>query len=696
MSEITTQRAELARLDYSAQALEATVTGVLEKLYSVWEQVTPAEQDAIQSRRRALAAALARPGISGAETEQLLVDFLRGLEALDSVVRLAYAELRRGKQTQTFRGSERGAVSAAALDLLSAAPSTGGDPLLDAGESVPYHTKVDFPTSIPSRDESVHPLVVQLVINKPEESRADSILRPTFVDETTPELIEVRLNASGFEETTGVYHRTLVVYKNEDSEPAIFLLKLLDRSSGDKELRLDFYHLGYPIGTATFKTEVTLFNTGGPVPTRTAPGTRPAIRTAPGPLLGGRPGPPAPQPAAEKSQNLGSAALIEGIDGLQFVAPSALRPDLILRVTRDTDDKTLRFTLLSPQAKTGYREKAMGSVVLQKLKDPTLLLGDYFADLDQLARNATESLGDAETQDYIATTEGIGSDLYDQLFPDELKAEYWRLKELREAGVIQTLLILSDEPWVPWEIIYPFDDEHGADDFLGAAWHLTRWQAGLALNPYLNVHAAQVVTPDLDLSFVKEESAYFARLVDAPRPIRIPAPITTRQLFLSQLQSGGVQLLHFATHGNFNGQNADRSPIYMEGGETITPVDLSKPRTQGIRKERPIVFLNACHGGKLEFTLTGTGGWAERMVNQVAATAFVGAYWEISDQLASLFSRTFYDELRGGGTLGAAFHQARMTVRAHSPANPTWLAYTLYGDPNARIEWAKDATSSPL
>ena len=689
MSEITTQRAELARLDYSAQALDTTVADVLAKLYSVWEEVTPEDQDAIQSRRRALAAALARPGISGAETEQLLVDFLRGLEAIDSVVRLAYAELRRGKQTATFRSAGGKEANPALVDALSAAPSTGGDPLLNAGESVPYHTKVDFPTTIPSRDESVHPLVVQLVINKPAQSRAETILTPTFVDENTPELIEVRLNASGFVETTGVYDRTLVVYKNQDSDPAVFLLKLLDKSSGDKELRLDFYHLGYPIGTATFKTEVTLFNSGGPVPTRTAPGARPAIRTAPRPQLGALASPSTSQPAAEKNENLGSAALIEGIDGLQFVAPSTLRPDVILRVTRDADDKTLHFTLLSPRAKTGYREKAVGSVVLQKLKDPTLLLGDYFADLDQLARNATDALGGAEAQDYMAVTEGIGSDLYDQLFPDELKAEYWRLKELREAGVIQTLLILSDEPWIPWEIIYPFDDEHGADDFLAAAWHLTRWQAGLSLNPYLNIHAAQVITPDLDLSFVKEENAYFTRLADAPRPIRIPAPITTRQLFLSQIQTGGVQLLHFATHGNFNGQNADRSPIYMEGGETITPVDLSKPRTQGIRKERPVVFLNACHGGKLEFTLTGTGGWAERMVNHVAATAFVGAYWEISDQLASLFSRTFYDELRGGATLSVAFHTARQTIRAVAPANPTWLAYTLYGDPNARITWGE-------
>jgi len=688
MSEIATQRAELAKLDYSAQALDTTVADVLAKLYSVWDDVTPEDQDAIQSRRRALASALTKSS-SPEEAEQLLVAFLRALEVMDSVIRMAYAELRRGKQTQTFRSAGRGA-NPTLLDALAAAPATGGDPLLDTGESLPYHTKVDFPTSIASRDESVHPLVVRLVINKPAQSRADVLLALPFVDENTPELVEVHLNASGFAETTGVNRRTLVVYKGEDSDPAIFLLKLLDKSSGDKELRLDFYHLGYPIGTATFKTEVTLFHTGAPGGAVRTPGGRPALRPPQSLLLGNRPTLPAapfPEPAP---LNLGTAALVAGVDGLQFVAPSTLRPDVILRVVRDGDDKTLHFTLFSPQSKIGYREKAMGSVVLQKLKDPTILLNDYFVGLDQLARNATETLGDAEAQDYIATTKGMGSDLYDQLFPDELKAEYWQLKELREAGVIQTLLILSDEPWIPWESIYPFDDEHGADDFLGAAWHLTRWQAGRGLNPHLNVQTAQMIAPELDLSFVKEESAYFARLADAPQPIKVSAPITTRQLFLDQVQAGGVQLLHFATHGNFNSQNADRSPIHMEGGETITPVDLSKPRTQGIRRERPLVFLNACHGGKLEFTLTGMGGWAERVVNHVAATAFVGAYWEINDELASLFSSTFYDALRNRATLGAAFHQARLTVRAQSPANPTWLAYTLYGDPNARITWGSE------
>lgn len=688
MSEIIAQKAELAKLDYSAQALETTVAEVLAKLYAVWKEVPSPEQNAIQSRRRAMSVALTADGISGEETERLIVEFLRALEAIDSVVRLAYAELRRGKQTQTFRSGGGKAVSAGLLDAISAAPSTGGDPLLDASATVPYHTKVDFPPTISNRDDSVHPLVVQLVINKPAQSQADVVLNLEFIAPDVPELIEVHLTAPAFEETTSAYRRTLVVYKGEDSDPAVFLLKLLDKSSGDKELRLDFYHLGYPIGSATFKSEVTFFNAGGPA-TRTPAGGRPPIRTGRAPLLGGRTPTPAPPPEPEETTNSGTAALVEGIDGLRFVKPGTQTPDVILRVVQDADGATLHFKLVSPKGKIGYREKEMGKVTIQRLKDPTLLLADYFADLNTMARSPIDALDPLQAKDDMARTVAIGNAIYEQIFPEELKEEYWRLKALRDERKIQTLLVLSDEPWIPWEMVYPYRDDETETDFLAGSWHFSRWQAGLGLNPGLTVQTVQLVTPTLDLDFVKEEKEYFDQMPSVLPRIVVGAPITDRARFLAQIGEGKVQLLHFATHANFEGGNADRSPIHLEMGEVIEPIDMSGPATAGIRRERPLVFLNACHGGRLEFTLTGLGGWAERMVKQVAATAFVGAYWEINDRLASLFARTFYDQLRGNATLAAAFHTARQTIREAAPANPTWLAYTLYGDPNARITWGE-------
>ena len=35
--------------------------------------------------------------------------------------------------------------------------------------------------------------------------------------------------------------------------------------------------------------------------------------------------------------------------------------------------------------------------------------------------------------------------------------------------------------------------------------------------------------------------------------------------------------------------------------------------------------------------------------------------------------------------LGQAFHEARMAIKAADEANPTWLAYVLYGDPQGQV-----------
>lgn len=146
----------------------------------------------------------------------------------------------------------RGA-SAGLLDAISAAPTTGGDPLLDASATVPYHTTIEFLDNISSRDVTLNLLITQLAINKPAQSQADVVLNIEFIAPDVPELIEVYLSAPSFQETSGSYRRTLVIYKGEDSEPILFPLRLLGQNREEKELRLDFYHLGYPIGSATFE-----------------------------------------------------------------------------------------------------------------------------------------------------------------------------------------------------------------------------------------------------------------------------------------------------------------------------------------------------------------------------------------------------------------------------------------------------------
>ena len=158
---------------------------------------------------------------------------------------------------------------------------------------------------------------------------------------------------------------------------------------------------------------------------------------------------------------------------------------------------------------------------------------------------------------------------------------------------------------------------------------------------------------------------------------------------MSWRSRGGAQLFHFATHGNYNQEFVDESPIVLEG-DPLFPSDLTRRRAKGLRREKPLIFLNTCHGARVGYNLTGLGGWAQRLVDHLGVTAFVGALWEVHDELASKFAQIFYEELWAGKTMGEAFHSARQQIRAMQAANPTWLAYTLYGDPNSRVSWQSE------
>jgi hypothetical protein len=176
--------------------------------------------------------------------------------------------------------------------------------------------------------------------------------------------------------------------------------------------------------------------------------------------------------------------------------------------------------------------------------------------------------------------------------------------------------------------------------------------------------------------------------------VDVPEPLHRVQEFLQLAQEGSAELIHFAAHGRFEADNADLSPLSFEDG-ALTPGALSGQRVRGLVRARPLVFLNACHTARLAFTLTGLGGWAEKLVDQVGVSAFVGTLWEVNDLLAAEFAIRFYEELRAGATLGQACHRARLHIRDRQPANPTWLAYVLYGDPNSTVRFGRDGESRP-
>ena len=116
----------------------------------------------------------------------------------------------------------------------------------------------------------------------------------------------------------------------------------------------------------------------------------------------------------------------------------------------------------------------------------------------------------------------------------------------------------------------------------------------------------------------------------------------------------------------------------------FTPTLLEVAAIQkALQASAPTVFINACRSAGLAATYNRLDGWASKFL-EAGAAAFIGSLWAVSDGAAREFAEELYRRLKHGFTLGDAVMEARQAA-ASKPDDPTWLAYTVYGDPRATI-----------
>jgi hypothetical protein len=300
--------------------------------------------------------------------------------------------------------------------------------------------------------------------------------------------------------------------------------------------------------------------------------------------------------------------------------------------------------------------------------------------------------------------ERFGRQLFDRVLPERVRRLYWRMRELK----LNTVLIVSDEPHIPWELIRAHDAETGLEgDFWGAEFVLTRWLrvAGgpfprltvrrvraLAAGGGCTTSGSRDVLPtagphdqagSLALPGAVEELQVLQSLGQSGVEVRVVAP--RRAELARTLEEGGFELLHLACHGHFGGTSrGDSSCVLLEDGEfRVTHLD---PRiATALRRDLPLVFFNACHTGRLGLSLTGLGSWAAELL-RLGCGAFLGTLWPVVDEAALAFAATFYEALREGRCgIGEAVQRARRTVRDRFPGDPTWLAYTCFASPLAPV-----------
>jgi hypothetical protein len=277
----------------------------------------------------------------------------------------------------------------------------------------------------------------------------------------------------------------------------------------------------------------------------------------------------------------------------------------------------------------------------------------------------------------IRRAEDLGNSLWWDL-PEAFRTFYWN--ELYNQDV--SIAIYSQEPYIPWELVKPQKVRGGADgaDFLGVTFRMARWKQALQFPDPLTVSGFSVIAPTYTppLPGAQEEAK---DLVDRFGATMLPGTGASVRAFLESNE--GVQLIHFAGHGEYDSSGTE-DPVIRLSDESLVPDDLNRASLG--RSAHPLVFLNACEVAEEGWALTRIGGWAEAFCD-VGFAGFVGPYWAVNDGVARKAANIFYDALATGDTVGEAIRDIRRHFYSDPDyrGHPSWLAYTLHCQPNVRV-----------
>lgn len=336
-----------------------------------------------------------------------------------------------------------------------------------------------------------------------------------------------------------------------------------------------------------------------------------------------------------------------------------------------------------------YTVRAPSLGLLERFESPPLHdIEGHVIELYKELRQVHADHGSGPT--FQAALQDTGAQLFDELFPEKLRALLWTNRRR-----LAQLVLLADEPYLPWELVHlkpPIGRRQKTPNFLGQL-GLVRWQfTGFprstlrARQGRVRVLCPQYVDPGWVLPEAAQEAAFVTKELGAT-----PVPATEREVG-KLLRTGGFDLLHLSGHGMADPADIAAAKFMLAGlkrrGGAVTPQYLTATSVAQNAELRdsdgsgPLVVINACQTGRGGQQLSSLGGFARAFL-QAGATAFVSTLWSVGDTPAHDFVETFYGQLIAGETVGVAARAAREAARKAGDA--TWLAYTVYARPDARL-----------
>jgi hypothetical protein len=355
-------------------------------------------------------------------------------------------------------------------------------------------------------------------------------------------------------------------------------------------------------------------------------------------------------------------------------APPSPHREVSAEITTEVAEGAVSLVVRYDKTQNAYRfefrdEDNPAEVTSNLAYDPGPLIEHLIADLDDLTRGRS-GYSAAQAREYLVNA---GAGLWSQLVPEALREQFWDRQHR-----IRQLTILSDTDVVPWELLYPLDAGHDAG-FLVEQFPVTRAIFGWRPARTLRLRPTRFVLPEGSLREAGQEIDAMRQLLDPGQPLS--EVISALTALTDLIGNGNFGLLHFACHNTYD--PADGSSIKL-GKVQFTPTLLTRAVIRKVlMHSAPIVFMNACRSAGFAATYNRLDGWATKFL-EAGAAAFIGSLWAVSDGAAREFAEEFYSQLQAGAPLGHAVMQARQAA-ASQPDDPTWLAYTVYGDPRAKV-----------
>jgi hypothetical protein len=358
--------------------------------------------------------------------------------------------------------------------------------------------------------------------------------------------------------------------------------------------------------------------------------------------------------------------------GIDLPLPaSGTAPDLTVRISNPAHDGILLWTFETPHAG------------IELPREP--LRTEIGSEPQLFARLLVDKVNLNEGQPGLAKLiAGNGVKIADQM-PLQV-GELLRAVAARVGGP-PTLLLLSEEPYIPWELACidePLPDPK-APPFLAAQARVGRWVLGNRrpkVPPPLEVEvrAFSVVSGVYDqvpgFQRLVEAEAEAATLASDPR-FKAQRVDATAEGVLDCLEGvPPADVLHFSVHGNYD-PTGTQDGLMLVDGRTLDPLIV----TGSELSSAPFVFLNACQVGSGKRVLGDYSGLAAAFL-EAGAAAVVAPLWSVKDTIAKEIALAFYAATADGTRPAEVLRQARLGFRPRSRSqSATSLAYQFFGHP---------------